>query len=130
MNEILFLVLLALMGAAGTATRYGISLLYERTGKPAHYATLTVNLAGVFLLGAGAGAAAALPSDEGFRTYYLLGAGFLGGLTTFSTWMLQLVRMRQKRAYRLLSAYAAWTIGGGIPLAALGYVLGLGIAGA
>jgi CrcB protein len=48
--------------------------------------TATVNLAGAFLLGLLVGLAGGADSDTG--TLVVLGTGAMGGLTTFSTWML------------------------------------------
>ena len=62
--------------------------------------TLAVNLAGAFALGLAAGAG--VDGDA----YRLFAAGFLGAMTTFSTWMLELQQMaaagRRGRAFAYL----------------------------
>lgn len=49
--------------------------------------TAVVNLAGAFLLGLVVGIAGGADSDAG--SVVVLGVGALGGMTTFSTWMLE-----------------------------------------
>ena len=75
-------------GAIGAMTRYGIAVwMAERYGAASWTATLAVNIAGCFLMGIIAAylAISALLSEaaRGF-----LAVGFLGGLTTFSSFAL------------------------------------------
>ena len=72
------LLLVAVGGAAGAAVRWLVS-----RAVPGRRATLLVNLAGSLLLGLLAGAAPA--------PYALLGIGFCGALTTFSTCALEVL---------------------------------------
>jgi CrcB protein len=58
-----------------------------RLGRAFPYGTLAVNLLGAFVLGAVVGAA--FSAD----TFRLLGTGFVGGFTTFSTWTLESHRL-------------------------------------
>jgi len=126
MREVLLLLLAAIAGATGSLLRYGVSRLFDRRGWPAHDATLTVNLAGASLLGILAGVAAVL--DPGMP-YVLLGGSLLGGLTTFSTLMLQLAGFAERRAHRSLIVYFAQTFFIGVPLAGIGYWAGAWLAG-
>lgn len=80
------LMLIALGGAAGTLARYGTHVVArgvtERTSFP--LATLTVNLAGCFLIGLLQGwLVERLNVREEFRLAIIV--GFLGAFTTFST---------------------------------------------
>lgn len=81
-----FLALVAIGGAAGTAVRH---LLAGQVGAPGHFplGTLTVNLLGALALGVLLEALAWNGSDVGHRRTLrlLLGTGFLGGFTTYST---------------------------------------------
>jgi CrcB protein len=95
--------LVALGAAAGAALR-----ALTARALPGRRATLIVNLAGSLLLGLLAGA--------GARTSALLGVGFCGGLTTFSTYAVEVVEGGGWR-------YAVLSTGG--CLAACG--LGLGV---
>lgn len=68
-------------GALGSLCRHAVSTeLAFRFGRAFPYGTLAVNAAGCFLLGEIAGHALNHPSALLF-----IGTGFLGGLTTFST---------------------------------------------
>jgi fluoride exporter len=78
----------AACGALGAAARYLVHIaVAARTGERFPFGTLTINLSGSFALGLLVGAAAS--SD----TSRLVGLGFFGGYTTFSTWMLDSERL-------------------------------------
>ena len=81
------------------------------------WATLAVNIAGSFVLGfvlawtAGAVAGGG-PDAEVARTWRLIiGTGFAGGLTTFSTYSVESFQMIREDGPRRSLAYAALTIG-------------------
>ena len=69
----------AVGGAAGAMLRYGAAVAFGARAST----TFWVNITGSFLIGVLAASAA----DPRWRL--LLGAGFLGGYTTFSTWQLE-----------------------------------------
>ena len=69
----------AVGGAAGAILRYGAAAAFGARAST----TFWVNITGSFLIGVMAASAA----DPRWRL--LLGAGFLGGYTTFSTWQLE-----------------------------------------
>lgn len=75
--------------------------------------TLAVNLAGSLLLGALVGAAV----DGAWLA--LLGTGFCGGLTTYSSFAVQSAGLGTRRG----TAYVVATVGGCLTLATLGHVL-------
>lgn len=84
MTSVRILLLVGLFGAAGAMARFSLSGWVARHASPDFpLATLVVNGLGCFLIGvlSAAGQASALPDT--WRV--ALGAGFLGGLTTFST---------------------------------------------
>lgn len=70
-------------GAAGAAVRAGVARTWAGRGRTPRHATLLVNLAGSLLLGLVAGAAP--------TSYALLGIGFCGALTTFSTYAVEVL---------------------------------------
>ena len=75
-------------GAIGAMTRYGIAVwMAERFGAASWTATLAVNIAGCFLMGIiAAYLAISAPLSETARGF--LAVGFLGSLTTFSSFAL------------------------------------------
>lgn len=81
---------IALGGALGTVGRYELALAEPVTSGHFPWATFTVNLLGAFALGI---AIVVLPerrpSTSVSRAF--VAVGFCGGLTTFSTWMVESV---------------------------------------
>jgi fluoride exporter len=92
-------VAMTLVGALGAYARYRIAVAVPPRG------TLVVNLTGAFAAGVVVGAGV-----DG-TALLILGTGFLGAYTTFSTWMVE-------RTYLLTSVVA------GFALAWLGWLLG------
>jgi fluoride exporter len=83
--------LVALGGAAGAVARYGVSAYALRTFGPGFpWGTLIVNVIG----GLAMGVLFALYGDKR-ASMALLGAGVLGGFTTFSAFSLETVRMME-----------------------------------
>jgi CrcB protein len=81
-------------GAVGSNARYGVTCLLNRYAVAMHFpiATTLVNLIGSMLLGCIVGATA----DRTQTVYLVLGVGFCGGFTTFSTFSLELVEHLQQ----------------------------------
>ena len=91
--------LVMLGGSLGSLCRYGVSLSgISRIVPPFPWPTLTVNLVGCFLIGISFGLAERSrffgPSA---RLFFV--TGFLGGLTTFSSYSLETVLLAQDRAF-------------------------------
>lgn len=103
--------LVALGGAGGAALRWwlGVRLDSERFPR----GTLLANLAGSLLLGVLVGLAL-----RG-HALALLGTGFCGALTTYSSFAVQ-AHDRGRRA----ATYVAVTLGGSLALCTLGFVVG------
>ena len=116
--------LVMLGGSLGAASRYGVSLLSARLFGPQFpYGTMLVNLAGCFLIGllfALADRSRLLTPD----VRLLLITGYLGALTTFSTFSLETVSAG--RAGLTLQALTNILINnlGGLSLTWLGLRLG------
>lgn len=113
--------LVLLGGAAGAALRYEAGRAALRQFGPGFpWGTLAVNLAGGLAMGVLVGAMAG--EDMTSRpAWLLLGAGLLGGFTTFSAYSLDLFLMLQRGQAGLALAYGAGSALGGLILLALGY---------
>jgi CrcB protein len=82
------ILVMSVSGALGALGRYLVSgLVQEGTRSDFPVGTLTVNLSGAFALGLLAGAG----NTRSLVTVLLV--GFLGGFTTFSTWMVETLRL-------------------------------------
>ncbi|HWT24909.1 MAG TPA: fluoride efflux transporter CrcB [Solirubrobacteraceae bacterium] len=78
----------AVFGALGAAARFHVdSAVSARFRGDFPLGTLVVNLTGTFALGALVGGGLTE------RLAFILGTGFLGGYTTFSTWMVESERL-------------------------------------
>lgn len=104
----------------GTLARYGLQgLVQDRAGMGFPAGTLTVNLAGCFLLGAVAQlglSRAALPPDWRIG----LTVGFLGAFTTFSTFGYETLRMLEDAEWLSAAEYAGTSLVGGLLLMSAG----------
>jgi CrcB protein len=110
-------------GALGALARHGTGrLIAHRLGAGAPWGVLAANLLGAFLLGLLVGAA---PGDD---LVLVLGAGFLGSYTTFSTWMVETdaLALRGRYAGALLNVVGPAI--GGLMLAAVGFAAGMAVA--
>lgn len=110
--------------AAGSATggvaRYLVSgALQSRTPGAFPIGTLLVNILGSFILGLVARYAAMNPSFSP-EVRVLLGAGFCGGFTTFSTFSVETLELMQGGDYGRAAGYVAISIVVSIAAAALG----------
>jgi CrcB protein len=86
---------ICLGGAAGTGARYLVSLwAADRFGSTFPYGTLIVNVAGCFLIAALMHAALSLGWSATVRS--ALTIGFLGGLTTYSSFNYDTMRLFQE----------------------------------
>ncbi|WP_235500996.1 fluoride efflux transporter FluC [Agreia sp. Leaf244] len=84
-----------------------------------------INVSGSFLVGLAAGYSAAylLPAD----VRLVIGTGFLGGYTTFSTASTDAVGLLRKRRPRVAALYVFGTLASALTAAFVGMVLGLGM---
>lgn len=96
MTPLLF-VAVALAGGAGAAVRFLFDGLLRSRATSVPVGTLVINVSGSFLLGVVTGLvlSAALPE----QALLVIGSGFLGGYTTFSTASVESVRLIQTRRY-------------------------------
>ena len=99
-------------GAIGTLCRGLLAEAYPAAVSSWPWATFLVNLGGAFLLGY---VATRLQERLPLSSYRrpLLGTGLCGGLTTFSTMQVELLRMIDARHFALALSYALASIVGG-----------------
>jgi len=115
-------VLLVALGAAvGAPLRY----LTDRAVQARHdhgfpWGTFTVNMAGSFVLGTLTAAAGGL----GAEVTALVGVGFCGALTTYSTFSYETLRLLEDRAPAKAVANIAGSVLLGVAAAAAGWALG------
>jgi CrcB protein len=114
--------LVALGGALGALSRYGVSLVVVTSRGSGALGTLAVNIAGTLALGVIAGLA-----DSRFDVPSVVRAGlvvgFLGAYTTFSTLMFETVDLTERGSL----AAAALNLGGSVLLGVLAMVAGLAL---
>jgi CrcB protein len=109
----------AFLGAIGAVARFRVdSAVSERLPSDFPLGTLVVNLTGSFALGVLVGAS--LPH----RVAFLLGTGFTGGYTTFSTWMVESVRLGEVGDVVLLLRNLWLSMLAGFGVAAAGFYVG------
>ena len=111
------LALLALAGALGTLSRYGLAGLVQRLAGPYFpWGTLAVNVIGCFLAGMlWALFRHRLPVTPETRTVILV--GFMGAFTTFSAYILETGELM--RAHEWAYAMAYFSLQNGVGIAAL-----------
>ncbi|MBM7839159.1 CrcB protein [Alkalihalobacillus xiaoxiensis] len=115
--------LVGIGGFFGSISRYGISeFAKKRSSQKWPMATLIINLSGSFLLGVFFGL------DLNQTPLLLIGTGFLGGYTTFSTLNLEAVRLKEAKQSKAGKLYLLASYAGGVFLAALGLTIGLWLA--
>jgi len=113
--------LIALGAGVGAPARY----LTDRTLQRRHpslfpWGTLVVNVVASFVLGVVAGAGRSVAPDVAV----LLGTGFCGALSTYSTFSYETLRLVQDGARRYAVANVAVSLVVGIGAAALGWLMG------
>lgn len=111
--------LIAIGGALGAVIRYAVSQWLASSAHKFPFGTVCVNIIGSFLLGWLIGA-----KVEDF-VLALLGIGFCGALTTFSTVQWEIFQLHKQQAFLLLFIYALVTYGAGWLSALIGYWIGI-----
>ncbi len=110
---------LVFLGAIlGAPARYLTDrLVGARHDSPFPWGTLTVNLVGCLILGSLTGAAAGGPMLA------LLGTGFCGALTTYSTFGFETIRLMEQRLYFYAVMNVTVSVIAGLGAALLGYTV-------
>ena len=111
--------LLALGGVAGALCRYhGARLAQARTSNAFPLGTWLINLSGSLLLGLLLGLLSHAPSRLSTETSLLLGTGFCGAYTTFSSFAFETIQLWRQACYHqavinlvsqpICGVFAAW----------------------
>jgi len=115
--------LVLLGGLAGAPARYVTDLLVQsRHSSRLPWGTLTVNVAGSLVLGLVAGLSAAGHAPTWVLT--VVGVGFCGALTTFSTFSFETFRLLDERQWGMALANVAGSVLLGLAAVSLGFWLG------
>ena len=114
-------VLLVVVGAmVGAPLRYVTDrVVQSRHDSVFPWGTLAVNVAGCLVLGALSGSGAAGTSPLAV----LLGTGFCGALTTYSTFSYETVRLAQEKAYFYAAANVLASVFAGLGAVLIGYTV-------
>ena len=127
------LVLVAVAAAAGlgavcrTAVDRGVVARVGLTSLP--WATLAVNVLGSLLLGLALGWSTAAATESADTLERIIGTGFAGGLTTFSTFSFESFVMLREGRPRHATIYAALTIILGLAAVTVGIAAGSRLSG-
>jgi CrcB protein len=112
--------LVAAGGGIGAILRYGLSLILPNQSFP--YATLTINLAGSFLLGIILALSVRNETlSSGFKLF--LATGICGGFTTFSGFSSENLGLMQMGKYNIAFIYIITSVLGGLLATWLGFKL-------
>lgn len=113
------ILLIGLLGSIGALTRYELSRAVHHRTERGGVPTMVVNLTGAILFGTLVGIDARSPIEPDLMA--ALTVGFLGGFTTFSTWMVDVVVAAEDghQGRRRAASNLAITLAGG----AAGYAL-------
>jgi CrcB protein len=99
-------------GAIGAVLRVGLGEMFPAAAGSWPWATFAINVSGAFALGY---LTTRLQERLPLSTYRrpLLGTGFCGAFTTFSTMQVELLQMIDHRRYGLAAGYAAASLAAG-----------------
>lgn len=119
----IIVVAIAVAGGFGAVARLVLDgLARARWGMLYPVGTTVINLSGSLLLGLVTGLATSRLLPEPWPL--VVGTGFLGGYTTFSTASFETVRLAQERRFAAAVAHGVGMLVGSVALAALGFWLG------
>ena len=120
--------LICFAGALGTGTRYLTTIwAAQRFGSAFPYGTLIVNLAGCFLIAFLLQLALAQGWSQAVRGAVAI--GFLGGLTTYSSFNYETMALAQQGSMAAAALNLGATVLGGFASGALGLVAGQRLVG-
>lgn len=117
------IVFLTLAGGLGAVCRFVVDgLIRTQLGRTLPWGTIAINVSGSFLLGTLTGLA--LHGHMSGDLKLILGTGFCGGYTTFSTASFEAVRLIEERRFLAAMAHIGATFGLSLVAALGGLCLG------
>jgi CrcB protein len=112
-------------GAAGATTRFALHrMTVGRAASRLHWTTFAINVAGTAILGVIAGIA----GRAGGVLAAAIGTGFCGGLTTYSTFLLEVLALERRKQVGAARGYLVASIVAGLVAAGLGIAMGSALA--
>lgn len=122
----MIVILMGLFGGLGAVTRFFVDgLIRGRVRSVGSVGTIVINVTGAITLGVIAGLVAAHIAQPDWQL--IVGTGFLGGYTTFSTASFETVRLIQQGRTRLAISLALTQLGLSLAGAAAGFAIGLAL---
>lgn len=106
--------------AAGAISRWRLGLWLNQPGVILPWGTLAANLTGGYLVGLLLGILAMYPEAPMWLKLMLI-TGFLGGLTTFSTFSGETIGLLERGAYLHAFGYIGFSLVGSLALTCLGF---------
>lgn len=108
-NGMTLLLMIGLAGAIGTLARFGIGgWVQERAGTGFPWGTLLINITGSVILGFTFRYAEGTPIRPEIRA--MVGIGFCGGFTTFSTFSYETARLLENGQWNRAALYIAGSV--------------------
>ena len=108
------------IGAAlGAIARWLLGLWLNHAASPLPWGTLAANLVGAYLIGLALGCFLLFPETPGWMKL-LVTTGFLGGLTTFSTFSAETVGLIERGQFWLALGYSGVSLFGALVLTGMG----------
>lgn len=105
----------------GAWTRFALALWLNRAGQAVPWGTLAANLCGGLMIGAALALVDRRPEFAAWRPFFV--TGFLGALTTFSTFSAESLALLQRGAFGSALLHSGLHLLGSLAAAAIGWRL-------
>lgn len=115
----LHFLVIAVGASLGAWLRWALGIFLNRHADQLPWGTLTANMLGGYLIGLAVGVIAAHPEWPPFWRFLVV-TGFLGGLTTFSTFSAETFAFLEEGRWAMALGYSAVSLFGSLALTALG----------